>query len=251
MSKEQQQETAIAKRGEFAVLAQGAQAVQNIIQDNLGGGALTPFDLDKIRVPAGGGLSWEIPTLEGPQSAKEITGIIVFHRPPRAYWRDKYSGAGSPPDCKSNDGISGEGDPGGACRQCPLAQFGSGLDDKGEKTDGQACKAMKFLFMFREGDLLPVLVVLPPTSVKPIERYFLRLTSNGIPFYGVVTRLTLEATKNKNGIKYSRVVASMVGKLSPEQIAAMKNHSASFRGIFETVNVEPDDYKVSEPEPSL
>jgi hypothetical protein len=248
MTKEVIPETAVAKRGEFAVLTQGAQRVRDIIHDNLGSGTLTPFDLDRVRVPAGGGLAFSIPTLAGEQSEKDVTGILVFHRSPRAYWATKFSGEGNPPDCKSDEGLSGHGDPGGPCHSCPLAQFGSAINDKGEGAPGQACKQMKFLFLFREGDLLPILVVLPPTSVRAIEKYFLRLTSNGIPFYGVVTRLTLENTKSKGGIKYSRVVPSMVGKLEPGQVEAMKGNMASFRGIFETIKVQPEDYEVQDPE---
>lgn len=241
---EQPTTTAVAKRGEFAVLTLETAQIQEIIATNLGGQGLTAFDLDRIKVPAGGSLSWSIPSLSGEEDAKEIIGVVIHHRPVRGYWKEKFAGAKNPPDCHSDDGISGFGSPGGACRKCPLAQYGTAINEKGMPAKGQACKQMKFLFVVREGDILPILVVLPPTSLKPVERYLMRLTSQAAPFYGVVTRLTLERTKSSTGIDFSRVVPAMVGKLDQDQLAKMKLLVASMRSAFDAVTIEAGDYSV-------
>jgi hypothetical protein len=243
----QQQSTAVAKRGEFAVLAMDTNQIQEIVATNLGGQGLTAFDLDRIKVPSGGGLYWSVPTLDGEEEAKEIIGVVIHHRPVRGYWKERFAGAKNPPDCHSDDGISGFGQPGGTCRKCPLAQYGTAVNEKGQPAKGQACKQMKFLFVIREGDILPILVVLPPTSLKPVEKYLMRLTSQAVPFYGVVTRLTLERTKSSIGIDFSRVVPAMVGKLDQEQLAKMKTLVVSMRSAFDAVTIEAGDYPVEDP----
>ncbi len=123
-----------------------------------------------------------------------------------------------------------------------MAQWGSaGTDSK-----GQACKQMKFLFLIRETDILPILLVLPPTSIRPVERYLIRLTSQMVPYYGVVSRFTLESAQSSAGITYSRVVPSMVGKLNPEQMEKMKIITTSMRGAFDAVEISSEDYEVKD-----
>jgi hypothetical protein len=66
---------------------------------------------------------------------------------------------------------------------------------------------------------LPKLLIVPPTSLKALRRYFLDLAGNEMPYYGVVTRLTLRQEKNAGGIKYSKIEASMVSELNDEEYA--------------------------------
>lgn len=240
------QSTAVAKRGDFAVLNLERDQIQEIIATNLGGQGLTPFDLDRIRIPGAGSTTWVIPGLEGETESKEIVGVIIHHKPPRGYWKEKFGGQKNPPDCRSEDGISGIGNPGGLCRKCPMAQYGTAVDQAGKPAKGQACKEMRFLFMVRETDILPILVCLPPTSLQAVNKYLMRLTSQMVPYYGVVTRLTLEKTKSSSGIDYARVVPAMVGKLNDEQLAKMKTMVVGMRAVFDQVTIEADDYPVGD-----
>jgi hypothetical protein len=59
---------------------------------------------------------------------------------------------------------------------------------------------MRLLFMIQEGDVLPFVVALPPTSVKPAHQYFVRLASRAVPYFGVMTEVTLEQTKSNGGL---------------------------------------------------
>src|SRR4029450_12815372 len=89
----------------------------------LGGGVIELQDLDRIRMPTGGALTFEVPTPAGPESRPTITGVLVHVQQRRAYWAQAFdeTGGGTPPDCTSADGITGVGEPGGACARCPLA----------------------------------------------------------------------------------------------------------------------------------
>jgi len=95
---------------------------------------------------------------------KELSGIIIAWRDTRAYWSVpmEESDGNMPPDCYSLDARTGEGEPGGNCHKCPNAEFGSG-----SKGEGQACKLVRQLFLVREDNLLPEIVHLPPSSLKP------------------------------------------------------------------------------------
>lgn len=70
-------------------------------------------------------------SLEGNDVAyDELPAIIIDGKNSRAFYRTAYdpkkakAGDVSQPDCKSTDGITGVGDPGGECRTCPMSQWG-------------------------------------------------------------------------------------------------------------------------------
>jgi hypothetical protein len=213
--------------------------LSEVIQENVQDG-LSPFDLDRIKVPAGGGISWEVETLEGTTSVKDLDGVIIYWKDNRAYWRNKFSGENSPPDCYSDDGRFGFGNPGGECSECPNSQFGSAIDEKGEHQKGQACKAMRMIFVIGKDSVLPSVITVPPTSLKSIKQYFLRLASKGVPYYGVVSRFNLEKAKSGAGVTYSRIIPSVASTLNREQIAAMKSMSESLRSVLSMVRATRD-----------
>lgn len=230
----------------YALMKMDTGRLAEVLSDNLGATGLDSKDLDRIRIPAGGGLSWTVPGLTGDVDEKEIIGVIVHWADRRAYWADAFSGEGKPPDCYSEDGYTGNGEPakkvGGACAACPLSQFGS--DAKGGR--GQACKSIRQVFIARQGGgLLPVFVALPPTSIAPIKKYFLRLASEELSCWRVVTKLTLEKTKNASGIQYSRAVATMAGKLNPEQAQAVSAYRNAILPALAHVPIEATDYEIS------
>lgn len=235
---EDRKEIQLVKAEEYAVTAMNPQELQAVIRENVGGGGITEFDLDRVHVPAGGATTWTIPSLEGEEESKEITGVIVYWREPRAYWAQSFdeTGGGTPPDCYSPDGVHGYGSPGGLCAKCPFAQFGSA-----EKGRGQACKQMRLLFVLRKGSMLPLVVVAPPTSIKPLKTYFLRLAAQGRPYWSVVTRLTLQRTKNQDGIPYAQIVPQLAGVLDEQATAWMKQYSEALRPVLESVQIVQDD----------
>ncbi len=78
---------------------------------------------------------------------------------------------------------------------------------------GQACKQIKQLFLLRGSLLLPEVVTLPPTSLKAAKQYLLKLTSQGVPYYAVVTRIDVKYWVEKKGVKEIWLWAYHGGKL--------------------------------------
>lgn len=222
----------------YAVAQIDNQELKEIIRENLGGTSITKFDLDRVKVPSGGGTTWEVPTLDGTEDMKALEGVVIFFKDENAYWAQKYDGSNNPPDCYSADGIIGEGNPGGQCAKCPLNQFGSADDGA-----GKACKNVRTIFLIREGSILPLAVSVPPTSLKEARKYFLRLAASAVPYYGVVTEMTLEKDKNSTGIAYSKIKFNMKGRLSAEDAMKMKALQQAMKPMLEAVQIEENPFK--------
>ena len=227
----------------FAVVratAGGDSTLAQVLAENTGVHGLNEFDLDRVVMPAGGVTTWMVPTLAGDEPMQSIEGIIVAWREPRGYWKLPLdvTGGGTPPDCSSNEGVHGVGDPGGDCKSCPLAQWGS---DPRDDSNAQACKQRRLLFVVREGDYLPIVVSLAPGSLKAINKYFLRLSSQNISYRAVVTKLALTRAQSAGGITYAQVDPSMVRQLTPAESAAVVEYGAGLRGAFEAVTISQEE----------
>jgi hypothetical protein len=215
--------------------------INTALSTNIGAGGLSEFDLPRIKMPAGGGLQWIVPTLEGESSEPYVEGVIVLARDTRAYYARPIaeSGGGQPPDCSSADAITGTGDPGGACMACPLSKYGSATGG-----GGQACKQMKQLFVLRGAQLLPEVVTLPPTSLRAAKHYMLKLTSQGMPYYAVVTKIGLERTKNSQGIAYSRATFAFVRRLTQAECERARQYHEMLKPLVQRMAVELDASEV-------
>lgn len=193
------------------------------------------LSLDKVKIPAGGGLAFEVPgeDPESPDSVKEIVGVIVDHYPLNSYWTEKYNGQNVAPNCYSTDSKTGIGTPGGECAKCPYNRFGSGEDGQ-----SKACKNAHRIYILRSGELYPIVLTVPPTSLKPLSDYLAkRIITKGLRSYGVVTKLTLKKATNNTGITYSQVQFSLVEKLTPEQTETMKNYGDSIKWVTRNIDL--------------
>ena len=59
--------------GNYAIVQAGSNAAE-VIKENLGGREMSAFDLDRIKFPSGGNITWEIPTLE--DDGVEVLSLI-------------------------------------------------------------------------------------------------------------------------------------------------------------------------------
>lgn len=203
-----------------------------IMRANLPALTVAPWDMDRAKVPSGGGSTWEIPDLdEGIKAVKSLEGIILHWLSIRSYWKsglDDPDGLGAgPPDCNSNNGAIGTGDPGGVCASCPMNAWGSA-----RKGAGKACGEKRILFLLQSNAYLPLLVQVPTMSVRPLNQYMMRLASTGTMYHNVVTGLTLERSQQRGGgLTYSKMVFRKVRSLSDVEVAAVKGLAAQFKAV--------------------
>lgn len=194
---------------------------------------------DKVRIPSGGNQMWELPgdTSDEAEYSKEIEAVIVDHYPVNAYFEEEYNGQAQPPACSSMDGKYGTGEPGGACANCPLNKYGSADDGKGKK-----CKNLRRVYILRSGEILPMLITLPPTSIRNFADYISKkIVTKGMKACDVVTKFTLTIEKSTTGIKYSKVQFAIARLLTPEEKNVMRTFSDSIKKTTRLQRVDESD----------
>ncbi len=188
------------------------------IAEEMDGLGAIPFEI--IKVPGGGHIAFEVigDDENNPDVVKELTGIIVHQHAVNAYWEDdggRGDGKGNAPACSSLDGHTGYMVREGVYRQCdtcPYNKFGSA-------GRGKACKNMRRLYFLMEGRAMPVIIQIPPTSLKAFKDYVgMWIARKQIPPYAHVTRLTLKKETSPEGKDYSKVIFSHVSTLSAEDV---------------------------------
>ena len=173
--------------------------------------------LPKIKIPSGGGLAFEVPgdDAESPDMVKNFNAVILKHKTINVYYKDKYTGENTTPECYSEDGQFGKNKETGEvinCKECPLNEYGSG-----EGGSGKACQNKCVLYLLREGECIPTILTLPATSLKALNAYKVRLVSKGNLSNGIVTTFGLKKSESKDGIKYSEATFLAQRKLSVEE----------------------------------
>ncbi|MCP4878294.1 MAG: hypothetical protein GY896_22810 [Gammaproteobacteria bacterium] len=206
--------TVALKESEFGALTRSPAEIHAIIQANIGASGITMGNLTRVKIPTSGGTKWNVPSIRGEQLMDEIEGIVIHHKEARAYWKKSIDegGGGQPPDCSSEDGYNGKGDPGGACAECPFNKWGS--EPKAGR--GKACKQLRIVYLLPKGrSFLPYLFILPPTSLKPMGNYLVGLAAEALRVNAVRTIFRLEKTKNQGGTEYAQLLP-VLSKENPE-----------------------------------
>lgn len=269
LAKKSAEQTAIAltDAAEFAIMATDPDELRDAISAASNGQRIDPFQLDMVKVPSGGMTAWTIPDIiEGERIEKTIEGIVVLQRTIRSWWRlgfDERAGAGvgkQPPDCSSQDGIWGDGRPEGhpdlkentlpdeaqtayevydadgnqvggpqpmqryACEACPLAHFGSGKDGR-----GQACRQNRLVFLLTPESALPLVIKVPPSSLKLVQGFLLKLSGRAIKPWGAVLSFGLRKAQGAAGIEYAEIIPAFVAKLDPEALARIEATAEALR----------------------
>lgn len=202
------------------------------------------ISFDRVSIPAAGGQAFEVPgELPGETDmVKDFSGVILFHHPMFTYYRERFSGGNNAPDCGSYDGITGVGNPGGVCANCPLNQFGSG------ENGGKACKNKRRIYVLREGELIPILLVLPTGSMKEFSVYIKRLLAKGKKSNSVVTKFSLKKVINASGIVYSQAQFAVDRVLTAEEMPFVQAMSDQVKAFATHVAYDDAPAEVIDPE---
>lgn len=236
---------AIVDTSKYLSLQTGDDAVstQDALDAIASGGGIEPRKLTQVKVPSGGGMSWAVPHPNGEQDYRELTGVVLFVQPNRIYYKYKPGNRpagdidqrGGAPDCSSEDGATGYGIQGENvavdCATCPLAQWGSATNDKGEATRGKACPPRKSLYVMLPDRILPIVIGLPQTSVTAWDAYAMSLIQVSQMPVGVETKFALKRVE-RNGQKYSELIVTKDGDLDTESRNKMKAIGAALKNVL-------------------
>lgn len=204
----------------------------------------------KIKIPSGGGLAYEVQGEEESdvEYMKEINAVIIFTHRVGGFWPGSYGDGDDQnkiPVCSSMDGKTGLNIQTGEitpCETCPLNQFGSAIDQKGGPGKGKACKNMRRLYMMMDGDPNFYLLTVPPTSIRDVNKQLAKIMGGGVPYTGLVVRLTLEKTQNAAGVAYSKVVIGKSGLLPPAASTIAKEMRRQIKEQYQSMAITADDY---------
>jgi len=241
------QETAIVKAQDIVrqIVSLHDNTKLEMLQENLDGEPMSLWDLDSIKVPAGGGTIWEMPDEE---AAKEFQAIVYAAKRCRSFWkqRPEESGGSAPPDCYSLDCVNGIGDPGGLCHKCEHNQWGSAIQSDGSKGKGKQCKEMFRLALGLPGAQygLPVLLTLPPTSLKAWKQYRAHIP---VFYHRCITEFGLrKETSGPN--PYAVVELKFIAALedNEKQLTFADNRKAEWMKILSESADQPSDDAVFE-----
>lgn len=137
---------------------------------------LQMMSFQRVKIPAGGALQFEVPTEDpdNPDYTRTLEGVILYNHSAYTLWPEgsEYD-EDTKPLCSSVDGKTGIGVPGGACATCPMNAYKSARDGG----RGKACKNMRHLYLLRSGEYMPLLLSLPPTSIRPFKEFLNRALS--------------------------------------------------------------------------
>ena len=211
----------------------------------------------KIKIPSGGGLAYEVQGEEETdvEYMKEINGVVVFTHRVNGFWAGSYGDddQNKAPICSSMDGKTGARNDTGeiiSCETCPLNQFGSATDQKGNQAKGKACKNMRRLYLMMDGDPNFYLLTVPPTSIKDVNKQLAKIMAGGTPYTGLVLKFTLEKTKNAAGVEYSKVVISKAGLLPPAISSIAQEMRRQIKEQYQSMAITMDDYAAAPEQPA-
>jgi hypothetical protein len=218
---------------ENAVIEYGAHSANlaQMLADEMDGLNLS---FDRIKIPAGGGLAYEVPSdnPDSPDTVKEFKAVILYHHPVHSLYKEKYTGGNTPPDCASVNGHTGivaETGEVKACADCPNNKFGSG------ENGAKACKQKRRIYILRAGEALPIILSLPTGSLADFGKYVTRLLSRGQKSSGVVTKFSLKKAQNAGGISYSQAVLSVDRTLTAEEYAVIAPFAEQVKALAQRI----------------
>lgn len=255
--------TEIATKQEYNLDAAGQLAQ---VWREEGGPDFQP-EFPRIKVPSGGGTTWEDPDDPTFQPTRDLRGIIVGHHTSTQLYLERYEDAdegGRRPDAWSNDGIvqvippetydkiqrlNAENGwslpfPSKNLADCPYNKFPSdgGIVLPGQSANSKANSEYRELYMVLHGSPAPIpyQVRIPSASISAWDGrgkgYKTRMLTRGIRLASLETVLTLAQEKGPGNVIYSKV-AFAPGRLLADDLRLQATEFAE--GIKEIVTNDP------------
>ena len=103
---------------------------------------------------------------------------------------------------------------------------------------GKACKNMRHLYLLRSGEYMPLLVSLPPTSIRPFKEFLNRaFVYRQRATYGSLVQIGLK--KDSNGSNdYSVATFRLLRDFQGEELAQIRAYANVFKGQIKTINIQ-------------
>lgn len=151
-----------------------------------------------------------------PSSTAQYLYLVIVRSPKytaKAYYQGNYDAdneEGKTPICFSSTGIipdAGCSQPQCAeCKSCPKNAWGSAVDPTGKGTKGKACRdAVRLAVAPQDALNDPMLLRVPPTSIKSLAEYGNKLTKRNAPYTAVVTKVSFDPNETAQKLVFDAV----------------------------------------------
>jgi len=168
----------------------------------------------------------------------DLKGVVLYKQKVRALWQEGENA----PLCSSLDCVLGKDHDGvmRRCHGCPNDEWGSAGDEK-EARSGKACKEMRRIYLVEKDAPLPILVTLPPTSIRPWDDYNSARLTRGISDMKQETILRLAPAKTSS-FNYSVAQPKIGPVVSPPEMVRLFQMRQKFIAGWQSAEVGADDY---------
>lgn len=149
---------------------------------------------------------------DSPASSIQVVLVKASKNVSKVYYDHEYEeGSQEKPTCTSVNGETPDADcqdkQAESCAVCPHNVWGSGRNGK-----GKACADVRRVAVAPSGQLNdPMLLRVPPASLRPLAEYGTMLAKRGLPYNAVVTKIKFDPTESS-----PKLMLSPVGILSQE-----------------------------------
>jgi hypothetical protein len=219
------------------------------LQRNLSDGTMIARDLPQIILPTGRSKNFGVPGLAGIEEMPELEGVIIYKRPARFLYEKTFEEEpNTPPICFSRlepnrRTVAGEeltysevgqGKPGGKCVNCVLGKF--------DGREPPKCAQRLQMFILRPGTILPCILSVPPTGLKNMRNYMMRLSMHGTVYHDVITKFKLSESKNAGNITFMKMdEPQLAGMMEPETRDSIRAYIEMIRPwLMDTQPVDDD-----------
>lgn len=204
------------------------------IKQGLGGMELRLFDLPQVTVPSGKSKAWSIPDetkSSGARSLDVLEGVVITSYQTRGYWPgDGKESNHKPPECRSDDAVTGIGTPGGSCEECPLSSWGPKVNGKSAPPP---CKQFTHVLLLEKDSLLPINLRIPGTSQSAWRSYSIAAFSKAKRLNSIITSVSLDSHTSNTGEPYQTMKFSASGELDDLETEAMRQYGAMMNKTIE------------------
>jgi hypothetical protein len=186
---------------------------------------------------------------DSPASAIEVVVIKASPIKHKVWYAGTYVKGGdqSKPDCFSTDGVKpdpqSEKPQAKSCMVCKKNQFGSKIQQDGTLGKGKACSDVIRLAVAATNAIDdPMLLRVPPASIKAAGDYGKLLAKRGVPLNGVVTKLKFDKDAPTPKLEFEPI-----GFLSQEQFLEA-NEAADSDAVEAILGMSPADAGGGDPD---
>lgn len=167
---------------------------------------------------------------------KELRGVVLLSQRIRGYWPKTGGDGNKAPQCASLDCVTGvERDTQQriSCARCPHAAWGSEVKPDGTSGKGQACKEKRRVFIVQGDAEVPVLLVVPTSSIREYDEFISARLARKIPNTAAETIFRLHPETSGDGFKYAKLSCEIGDKVPPREIlrlAKLRQSMAEWAG---------------------